>query len=74
MFSMSMKRKRLTITLPGYVDVYLHEMMDKMGSNKSDLIEAMILFVSMPEHEDEFMSQYGEGEDVDDDDGEEDDE
>ncbi len=77
---MSMKRKAMQITLPGVVNDFLHELMEEIGLNKSDLLESMVFFVSMPEHLEDFKSQYEigdagedeeEDEDVDEDEEEE---
>lgn len=62
-----MRRKKIQITLPRYIDDYLLEVMEEMGSNKSDLIEAIIMFISQPENEEAFKSQYGEAEEVEED-------
>jgi len=68
----------MQITLPGYVNDFLHEIMAEMGFNKSDLLESMVLYVSMPEHLGDFKSQFeigdgGEEEDENEDDFEEED-
>ena len=69
-----MKRKAMQITLPGVVNDFLHELMEEIGLNKSDLLESMVFFVSMPEHLEDFKSQFVfEEEDVDDDEDEEED-
>lgn len=70
---MSMKRIRLSVTLPGYINEFLHGLMEEMGFNKSDLIEQLVFFVSMPENLEEFKAQY-EIEFEDDEDEEEDEE
>ena len=70
---MSMKRKAMQITLPGVVNDFLHELMEEIGLNKSDLLESMVFFVSMPEHLEDFKSQFVFEEEDDDEDEEEDD-
>ena len=62
------------ITLPGYVNDFLHGLMDDMGWNKSVLIEQLVFFVSMPEHLEDFKSQFVFEEEDDDDEDEEEDE
>lgn len=60
----------MRITLPHYVNDFLHEIMEEMGFNKSDLLEQMVLYVSMPENMEDFKSQFelgGAGEEEDDD-------
>lgn len=77
---MSMKKRRLQMTVSFYVDDYLKALMEEMGFNKSELVEACILYVSMPGHEEDFKSQFSlvdeeeEEDDDEDDDEEEDDE
>ena len=70
----------MRITLPIVVNDFLHELMEEIGLNKSDLLESMVFFVSMPEHLEDFKSQYEigdagedeeEDEDVDEDEEEE---
>jgi len=63
----------MSITLPGVVNDFLHEMMKEYGFNKSDLLETMVFFVSMPENLDSFKSQYLLG-DAGEEEGEEDEE
>jgi len=67
------------ITLPGYVNDFLHGLMDEMGWNKSVLIEQLVFFVSMPENLEDFKEQYelayaDEDEDEDEDEEDEEDE
>jgi len=69
----------MRITLPGVVNDFLHELMEEIGLNKSDLLESMVFYVSMPETLEEFKSQFilgdaGEEEEEDEDDEDEDDE
>lgn len=71
---MWLKKRRAQITLPTYVMEYLEGLGAEMGSNKSDTIEAVLLYVSMPENEEDFKSHYGEAEEVDEEDIEEEDE
>ena len=63
----------MRITLPGYINDFLHGLMEEMGFNKSDLIEQLIFYVSMPDNLEEFKNQY-ELEYADEDEGEEEDE
>jgi len=51
-----MKRKSVQITLPNYVNDFLYELMEELGSNKSEVIEKCIFFVS--QNYDDFMSQF----------------
>ena len=46
----------MRITLPNYVNDFLHEVMEELGANKSELLEEIILFVS--QNYDDFMSQF----------------
>jgi len=74
---MSMKRVAMRITLPGVINDFLHEMMEEYGFNKSDLLETMVFYISMPEHLEDFKSQYllgdaGEDEEDEEDENEED--
>lgn len=66
---MSLKKKRANISLPSYVMDYIEGLMSEMGSNKSDIIEALIFYGS--QNEDDFKSQYGEAEDIDEEEEEE---
>lgn len=72
-----MERVRMSITLPGVVNDFLHEMMEEYGFNKSDLLETIVFYVSMPDNLEDFKSQYllgDAGEDEDENDENEDDE
>ena len=51
-----MKRKSMQITLPNYVNDYLYKLMGELGSNKSEVIEKCIFYVS--QNYDDFMSQF----------------
>ena len=67
----------MSITLPGVVNDFLHEMMEEYGFNKSDLLETIVFYVSMPDNLEDFKSQYllgDAGEDEDENDENEDDE
>ena len=48
----------MRITLPWYINDFLHGLMAEMGFNKSDLIEQLIFYVSMPENLEEFKNQF----------------
>jgi len=48
----------MRITLPGYINDFLHGLMVEMGFNKSDLIEQLVFYVSMPENLEEFKNQF----------------
>jgi len=69
----------MRITLPGVVNDFLHEMMAEYGFNKSELLETMAFYISMPQNLDDFKSQYllgeaGEDEDEEGEEGEDEDE
>ena len=70
----------MRITLPGVLNDWLHDLMEEYGFNKSELLEAMAYFVSMPENLEGFKSQWlledvdEDGDEEDDEDEEEDDE
>jgi len=68
-----MKRKAMQITLPIVINEFLHELMEEMGLNKSVLLQEMVFYISMPEHLEDFKSQFtfeAEGEDEDEEDEE----
>jgi len=74
-----MKRIRVNITLPGVLNDWLAEMMEEIGLNKSELLESMAFYVSMPEHLEDFKDSFniegaGEDEDEEDEEDEEEDE
>lgn len=71
---MWLKKKRAQITLPAYVMEYLEGLASTMGSNKSDTIEAVLLYVSMPGHEEDFKSQFSLVDEEEEEDDEEEDE
>ncbi|GAI09064.1 unnamed protein product [marine sediment metagenome] len=74
---MSMKKTRLQLTLHVYVNDYLHQLMEELGCNKSEIVEECIIFTSMPEIWDSFRAQFtleGEEEEEEDDEEEDDEE
>ena len=48
----------MQITLPELINDYLQELMAEMGFNRSELLEAMVFFVSIPDNEEDFKAQY----------------
>ena len=62
----------MQITLPGVLNDFLHEMMKEYGFNKSELLESMAFYVSMPQNLDDFKSKYLLGETWEDEDEDED--
>jgi len=74
-----MKRKSIQITLPEVLNDWLAELMKEIGLNKSELLENMAFYISMPENLEDFKAQFvpggtGEDEDEEDEEDEEEDE
>jgi len=58
---MSMRRVRVNITIPGVLNDWLAELMEEIGLNKSELLENMAFYVSMPENLEDFKAQFNPG-------------